>query len=297
MAKLVSCKTLHVLAIVYVALLTYMGTWVSQSMKISCPRLECMTYGTQYEHLEENICFQHDGLTPTKVLKGDSCQFMQATTEILQGPVYCDFDLRSDKYAWVDESNQHLDSTTVMDKTSEKCTSGRVKCDKNEANSQIYGKRTQADCREGPSLFKRLLGGRNCTDSTQCINMECRVKDEGKGPMCVGRLDQASCYDSSDCHAGYFCEVSSDYPYLSICKTLRTSYERCTDTEQCQHNLYCWYANIESSPILKSTKDPSKQCLPMYSQRENYNYGWYSENLLAVDPATGIVPIVKVDGK
>ena len=188
---------------------------------------------------------------------------MQASTEILQGSVYCDFDLQSDKFAWIDESTQHLDSITDIinseDPTVRKdCDEGNIKCEKNEANSQIYGKRTQADCREGPSLFKRLLGGRNCTDSTQCINMECRVKEENKGPMCVGRLDLKSCFDSSDCHAGYFCEISSDYPYLSICKTLRTSYERCTETEQCQHNLYCWYANKDRSPILKSLKVPSK---------------------------------------
>lgn len=95
--------------------------------------------------------------------------------------------------------------------------------------------------------------------------------------MCYGRKDLESCYSSADCHAGYYCKEKSDYPHLTQCKLLLTSYERCINTEQCAHNLYCWYANKDSSPINGRTTD-SKQCLPMYSQRPGYNYGWFSSN-------------------
>ena len=48
---------------------------------------------------------------------------------------------------------------------------------------------------------------------------------------------------NEDCDAKYFCDVSKEYPYLSQCKSLRTSYEQCGETWECGMNLYCSYAN------------------------------------------------------
>lgn len=42
---------------------------------------------------------------------------------------------------------------------------------------------------------------------------------------CLGRTDTQSCYSHSDCAAGFYCDDSTDYPYLSTCKKLKTSYE------------------------------------------------------------------------
>jgi len=46
-------------------------------------------------------------------LIGDSCMYHQYKTEETSGVVYCDFDLMSGEYAWVDESTQHINS--IMD--------------------------------------------------------------------------------------------------------------------------------------------------------------------------------------
>ena len=43
---------------------------------------------------------------------GDSCEYHQIKTEETSGPVFCDFDLLSGEYAWVNELTQHIDSIT-----------------------------------------------------------------------------------------------------------------------------------------------------------------------------------------
>lgn len=73
-------------------------------MKIDCPTLMCKGDTSEDEpHLQDNICFQHDGGNPTKTLIGDSCTWHQYKTEETTGSVYCDFDLLSGEYAWVNE--------------------------------------------------------------------------------------------------------------------------------------------------------------------------------------------------
>jgi hypothetical protein len=110
-----------------------------------------------------------------------------------------------------------------------------------------------------------LLGGRNCTESTQCISLNCVKPDDGKEDSigkCVGREEGKSCYQNSDCDKRLFCEKSSIYPYLSTCKKLRTTYELCENTDECQLNLYCWYGYKEDVQFIGENL---KKCLPMYS--------------------------------
>lgn len=111
-------------------------------------------------------------------------------------------------------------------------------------------------------MKKMLLGGRNCTESTQCISLNCDIPEEEEMGKCVSRLEGKSCFKNSNCDYGLFCEKSNIYPYLSTCKKLRTTYELCENTDECQLNLYCWYGYKED--VVFNT-DNLKKCLPMYS--------------------------------
>mmetsp|Transcript_7938 Transcript_7938/g.13325 ORF Transcript_7938/g.13325 Transcript_7938/m.13325 type:complete len:286 (+) Transcript_7938:389-1246(+) len=117
-----------------------------------------------------------------------------------------------------------------------------------------------------------LRGGRNCTDATQCVNMRCQASGTSEVKKCVGRQEKESCSSHEDCDAGLFCDRSLEFPFKSSCKSFRTSYEQCTETEECQHNFYCWYADINDSPIFG--EDSQKKCLPLYSQPLGTRFGW-----------------------
>jgi hypothetical protein len=66
---------------------------------IKCPKLECSDDGP----LEGNVCFEHDGDHPSKVLKGGLC-FDIKTAPITALPYFCPFVLNEEKqYAWVEE--------------------------------------------------------------------------------------------------------------------------------------------------------------------------------------------------
>ena len=169
-------------------------------------------------------------------------------TEEFEGKVLCDFDLASNEFAWVNETTQHLLSKGVYG---------------DEQQSQLYAKKTVARCREASDLQSNLLGGRTCVDASQCVTYNCVDQ------ICKGRADAQSCSSHKDCDAGLYCDQASEYPFLSKCKILKTSYEQCTDTSQCQHHLYCWYAAIG---------DTSKKCLPVYSQQDGTKFGWGAVN-------------------
>lgn len=103
--------------------------------------------------------------------------------------------------------------------------------------------------------------------------MKCN-KESGK---CEGRLDTHTCHSHADCDAAFYCSKETKYPYISTCKTLKTSYAPCKETSECLHTLYCWYADIKETPISGEGKD-NKQCLPMYSQEQGKSFGWYSDD-------------------
>jgi hypothetical protein len=55
---------------------------------------------------------------------------------------------------------------------------------------------------------------------------------------------------------------------------LRTTYELCENTEECQLNLYCWYgykSDVENEIV---NKEDTKKCLPMFSQFPGATFGW-----------------------
>lgn len=121
-------------------------------------------------------------------------------------------------------------------------------------------KKTTALCRTYEALNNNKYPGRNCTSHDECITMKCN-KESGK---CEGRLDTHTCHSHADCDAAFYCSKETKYPYISTCKTLKTSYAPCKETSECLHTLYCWYADIKETPISGEGKD-NKQCLPMYS--------------------------------
>jgi hypothetical protein len=130
-------------------------------------------------------------------------------------PAICDFELRSNKYSWVNELTQNLSY------------------DDNYAGapsqSELYKKRTTAECREKDWLEKDLLGGRTCNHSTQCFNGNCskdvtRSNDTGT-KFCQGRLLNESCSTSADCDSNLFCGRTKNHPYTYECQILKTSYE------------------------------------------------------------------------
>ena len=158
--------------------------------------------------MDANVCFQHDSESPTKQILAFSCEYHQLLTESLLGNVVCDFQLETGEFAWVNEETQHLEASGVIGL---------------EMDSELYKKKTRGYCRESLSMKKLLLGGRNCTDSTQCISMECD-KEIGK---CSGRKEGFSCSGHADCDKGLFCDQAAAYPYLNTCKKLRTPYDEC----------------------------------------------------------------------
>lgn len=121
-------------------------------------------------------------------------------------------------------------------------------------------------CRNKSTLDQQLYPGRTCIDHSQCRSNFC---DNGK---CAGRANGESCATHADCSHEHYCDLSTEFPFLSQCKRQRSSYEPCTEMYQCQNNQYCWY------PFNKD-KDPRKQCLPMFSQFINFEFGWQSEDL------------------
>ena len=126
--------------------------------------------------------------------------------------------------------------------------------------SPMKNKKTTALCRTYSAINNNKMAGRNCSQHDECITMKCN-KERGK---CEGRLDTHTCFSHADCDAPYFCNKDKKYPYVSTCKNLKTSYATCTESNECLHTLYCWYADVKESPINKDGKD-NKQCLPMYS--------------------------------
>lgn len=203
--------------------------------------------------MDNNVCFEHDKKSPTEEMLAFSCEYHKILTESLVGNVVCDFELASGEFAWVNENTQHYESFGVY---------GTPK------DSELYKRKTRGYCRESLSMKKMLLGGRNCTDSTQCLSMECDI-EVGK---CRGRAEGFSCSSHADCDKGMFCQQLEAYPYLSQCKKLRTPYDECQTTDQCQLNLYCWYGYAPDVAIDR------KMCLPMYSQFPEATLGWRRKN-------------------
>lgn len=120
-------------------------------------------------------------------------------------------------------------------------------------------------CYADTDMKQMLLGGRNCTSSQQCISMNCREDENTGDKKCFGRLEEKTCFENSDCNRGLFCEKSQIFPFESTCEKLRTTYELCENTEECQLNLFCWYAYKDEVTKELRNGDKLKKCLPMFS--------------------------------
>ena len=104
--------------------------------------------------------------------------------------------------------------------------------------------------------------------------MQCRTDENTNIDKCFGRLEEKTCFENSDCDRGLFCERSKIFPYESTCEKLRTTYELCQNTEECQLNLYCWYGYKEDVNLEINSDAKLKKCLPMFSQFPDANFGW-----------------------
>lgn len=228
-------------------------------------------------HPDTNVCFEHDNEVPTLKMIGQNCQYHQDQTLEFSSPIICDFDLKSQTFAWVNETNQHLSGSSEF-KPVEEQTDKSVPKNKilSKDMSPMNMKKTTALCRTYNALENNKMAGRNCTSHDECITMKCN-KDKGK---CEGRLDTHTCFQHSDCDAAFFCNKDTKYPYISTCKTLKTSYAPCEEDNECLHTLFCWYADIKESPVndIDGVARDNKQCLPMYSQEQGKQFGWYSQN-------------------
>ena len=55
--------------------------------------------------LDQNVCFQHDDMQPTKKMLAYDCLEHQRLTESIAGNPVCDFSVKGGKYAWINEQN------------------------------------------------------------------------------------------------------------------------------------------------------------------------------------------------
>ena len=156
--------------------------------------------------ISKNVCFQHDGAQPTKKMMSIECLYHIGLYAEMNLPAVCDFDLLSGKYSWVNEASQNLSADSEYGKQSE---------------SEVYYKKTSAVCREKDWLDKDLLGGRQCTQSTQCYNGNCAFDiartGETQKKYCQARKLGESCSTSIDCDWNLYCSSNKEYPFLNTC--------------------------------------------------------------------------------
>jgi len=75
--------------------------------------------------------------------------------------VICDFDLETNKYAWIDEMTQHLSGKDQFMPVHEK--DGVLVGDLTQDKSPLKNKRTTAMCRTYNALNNNKMPGRNCS--------------------------------------------------------------------------------------------------------------------------------------
>lgn len=89
--------------------------------------------------------------------------------------------------------------------------------------SQLYGKRTEAYCREIKAFNQQLNNGRVCHSSYQCKSMVCGTDD--RPSMCSGMLIGEYCNSHADCNNERYCKRANQWPWMYECAKMRTSYE------------------------------------------------------------------------
>ncbi|CDW84930.1 transducin family protein wd-40 repeat family protein [Stylonychia lemnae] len=216
---------------------------ITNTQTISCPSVSCDA------PLDGNACYEHDTQQPVVIIRGYSCETYQLLDAGSGPDQVCDFSLSYS--AWFDERYQYLTKGT------------------NQSQSAINRKKTVGYCRDVVSVYQNLNNGRACQDSSQCNSKRC------VGGICTGLDNNANCHSHGDCNTGYFCNKALLWPYPSTCTKLKTSYEQCTEDEECGIANYCWYASAED----RTTVPPVRKCLPLYSQEDGASFGWSSAGL------------------
>ena len=125
---------------------------------ISCPELDCRDPD---KPVKPDLCYVHDKSQPVKTILIHTCENYQKKGETtMAGAVSCEFDLLSEKWAWVDEKTQHWGSTGFE-------TSSQV------SNSELNYKREKAYCRYVSDFLVNLNNGRSCGNPWECHSMNC----------------------------------------------------------------------------------------------------------------------------
>ena len=184
-----------------------------EGVEIFCPKFQCLDdlYRNSKDPKDEsagqkrqqalykqyfttkNSCFNHDKNQPVQNILAIGCPYAAAKYGDLEEPVVCDFDLRSGKYAWINEETQHYSSEDDKKKLA--------------TQSQLFYKRTHSMCRESAWMEQQLLGGRQCTYSYQCVSGRCEFNSDKKLYLCTARKNKETCATHYDCDAGLFCST------------------------------------------------------------------------------------------
>jgi hypothetical protein len=86
---------------------------------------------------------------------------------------------------------------------------------------------TDAYCKEVSALSQDLLPGRACSEGYNCKSSNC------KEYICVGLAKNENCLDNSDCDAGLYCRMQSNWPYITTCTELKNEFEFCKNDFEC----------------------------------------------------------------
>lgn len=141
------------------------------------------------------------------------CYDASTSTKVETAKV-CPFNLDSGEYAWINESIQENREYTN--------TAGEV-----IEISPFKDKMTDAYCKDVSALNQDLLPGRACRDGYNCKSSNC------KELVCIGRAKNENCVDDSDCDAGLYCRMQSNWPYVTTCTELKNEFEFCLNDYEC----------------------------------------------------------------
>ena len=210
---------------------------ITKADELKCPLLKCEDQKS-ISPVVHDLCFAHDKKQPTEEFVSHGCDWYEkfGFTQN-KGAVVCEFNLLDDKFAWINERYQPLQS------------------EKNEipSHSILNAKRTEAYCKEVGAIDAELNNGRTCASSWQCISQNC------KDGFCVGLQTQEPCHSHADCGAVQYCQKKNSWPFVSQCTKLRTSYEGCDEDFECPIAHYCWYASKNDA---EKEGEGERQCLP-----------------------------------
>ena len=149
---------------------------------ITCPVLKCEEQDLS-KPVKQDLCYVHDQQQPVQTIRMHTCEWYQNWDQTtMLGPVACEFDLLSGRWAWIDEPNQQWGGKGYETST-------------NVDNSELNHKLTKAYCRYVTDFQINLNNGRSCTNPWECVSMNC------KNGVCKGLTSGDFCNSHADCDA------------------------------------------------------------------------------------------------